>query len=227
VAWSIFREGGGPGAAVTWARDLLKLIGAPQSLGNQQMVFDWETSEGGGGKFNPLNQGPVPGHPELTTTGSQYGGGAADFASWQAGLTGASDYLHMPAYAGILGALQANNPAGARAALIASPWAASHYGDHLSDAPLPGKASALPPGGGGVDTGGGAGLNLNPLDGFGIPAVLSQEVSGIVKTVAFVGPVVLAGVALIAAGVWKATSPAREKATEAAGDVAPLALAAV
>jgi hypothetical protein len=194
------------------------------------MVFDWETSEGGGGKFNPLNQGPVPNHPELTTTGSQYGGGAADFASWQAGLQGAKDYLNMPAYAGILSSLQANRPTEARAALIASPWAASHYGGHLSDAPLPGRASVLPPGGGAVDTGaggGGAGLNINPLDGFGIPAVLSQEVSGIVKTVALVGPVVLAGVGLIALGVWKATSPVRDKAGQAAQTAAPLALAAL
>lgn len=222
MAWSIFREGGGAGAAVTWARDLLKMIGAPQTAGNTQMIFDWETSEGGGGKFNPLNQGPVPGHPELTTTGSQYGGGAADFAGWQAGLTGASDYLHMPAYAGILAGLQANNPAGARAALIASPWAASHYGGHLSDAPLPGKASALPPGGGiptldvTGNSGSGGGLNLNPFSALG----------GIAKEVTIMGPLILAGVALVAAGAWKATSPARAKATEAAGDVAPLALAA-
>lgn len=227
MPWSIFSEGGGAGAAVTWAADLLKLIGAPQSAGNRQMIFDWETSEGGGGKFNPLNQGPVPGHPELTTTGSQYGGGAADFASWQAGLTGASDYLHMPAYAGILAGLKSNNPEGARAALIASPWAASHYGGHLSDAPLPGKASALAPGGGGVTSGGGgAGLNLNPLDGFGIPGVLTQEVGGIVKELALVGPLVLAGVALIVAGVWKATSPARARASQAAEQAAPLLAAA-
>jgi hypothetical protein len=40
------------------------------------------------------------------------------------------------------------------------------------------------------------------------------------------GPLILAGVALVAAGVWKATSPARQKATDAAGQAAPLALAA-
>src|SRR5262245_10008700 len=128
MAWSIFTQGGGQGAALTWARDLLKTIGAPESAGNQQFVYDWEVSEGGGGKFNPLNQGPVPGHPELTTTGSQFGGGAADFASWQAGLTGAADYLAMPNFSAVADALRSNNPAAARTALIASPWAASHYG---------------------------------------------------------------------------------------------------
>jgi len=146
MAWSIFQEGGGPGAAGTWAQDLLKAIGAPVSPGNQQFIYDWEVSEGGGGKFNPLNQGPVPGQPGLTTTGSQFGGGAADYASWQAGLQGAVDYLHMPNYKAVLSNLKANNPAAARAALWASPWAGSHYGygSAWSNDPFPGKTSVLP-----------------------------------------------------------------------------------
>src|SRR5271166_362077 len=95
MAWSIFTDGGGSGAAVTWAQDLLTAIGAPLSAGNVQFVYDWEESEGGGGKYNPLNQGDVSGQPNLTSTGSQYGGGAADFVSWQAGITGAAAYLNM------------------------------------------------------------------------------------------------------------------------------------
>lgn len=150
MAWSIFTQGGGSGAALTWARDLLAKIGAPQTPGNQQFVYDWETSEGGGGKYNPLNQGPVPGQPGLTSTGQQYGGGAADFVSWQAGLQGASDYLHMPAYAGVLSGLKANDPAGARTALWDSGWAASHYGygSRWSNAPVPGHAAVLTGSGG-------------------------------------------------------------------------------
>lgn len=128
MPWSIFQEGGGKGAAVTWAQNLLKSLGVPQSAQNVQFVYDWELAEGGGGKYNPLNQGPVPGHPELTTTGSQYGGGAADFASWNAGLQGAVDYLNMPAYAGIVKGLKSSNYQTAEHALWASPWAASHYG---------------------------------------------------------------------------------------------------
>lgn len=232
MPWSIFTQGGGQGAALTWARDLLKMLGAPESKGNQQFVYDWEVSEGGGGKYNPLNQGPVPGHPELTTTGSQFGGGAADFASWQAGLTGAVDYLGMDNFRDIATALRANNPQAARTALIASPWAASHYGygSGFSDAALPGQASALPPAGGGVDStaggGGGPGLDLNPLNGFGIPGVLTHEVGGIVKEVALVGPLVLAGVALVVVGLVKATG-LKQKAESAAQDAAPLAMAAI
>lgn len=149
MAWSIFSQGGGQGAAVTWAEDLLARLGLPPNVqkdpGAIQFVYDWELSEGGGGLYNPLNQGPVPGHPELTSTGPQYGGGAADFVSWQAGLTGAVDYLNMPNFEPILASLKADDPVGARAALIASPWAKSHYsgGSHFATAPLPGKGSAL------------------------------------------------------------------------------------
>src|SRR6266571_965093 len=156
MPWSIFTQGGGQGAALTWARELLRKIGAPLSVGNQQVIYDWEVSEGGGGKFNPLNQGPVPGHPELTTTGSQFGGGAADYASWAAGLTGAADYLAMGNFTAIADNLRAGRPQAARAA-------------------------ALPPAG---DAGGGGtapGLNLNPLDGFGIPAVLTAEATALLK----------------------------------------------
>lgn len=219
MPWSIFTDGGGQGAALTWARDLLSKIGAPESASNVQMVYDWEVSEGGGGKFNPLNQGPVPGHPELTTTGSQFGGGAADFASWDAGLTGASDYLSFPNFIGIKDALLKGDGSGARSALIASPWAASHYGggSGFSDQPVPGKASALGPSGGQVTPGSGdsgsvPGLNANPLDGFGIPAALGS----IVKPFVFTAPLILAGAALIVLGLARATG-IQKKTEEATG----------
>jgi hypothetical protein len=145
MAWSIFTQGGGDGAALTWAENLLKQMGAPVTPGNEQFVYDWEQSEGGGGAYNPLNEGDVPGHPELTTTGSQYGGGAADYANYADGITGAIDYLDMPNYTAVKAAIMANNPTAAKAALIASPWAASHYGygSAFSNAPLPGQATSL------------------------------------------------------------------------------------
>lgn len=165
MAWSIFQQGGGKGAAVTWAQDLLELIGAPVTAGNVQFIYDWEVSEGGGGKYNPLNQGPVPNHPELTTTGSQYGGGAADFASYQAGLQGASDYLNMPNYTAVKAAIMNNDPTAARSALINSPWAASHYGNgsaFASDTP-PAPSPLIDTGGSTVDASFGHG---NPWAGI-------------------------------------------------------------
>lgn len=145
MAWSVFTQGGGDGAALTWAQQLLQALGAPVTPGDEQFIYDWEQSEGGGGKYNPLNQGPVPGQPQLTTTGSQYGGGAADYASYAAGIQGAVDYLNMSNYTAVKQALMNNDPQGARSALIASPWASSHYGygAAFSNAPLPGQATSL------------------------------------------------------------------------------------
>lgn len=150
--WSIFTQGGGPGAAATWADDALREIGAPLKTDNEQFIYDWEVSEGGGGAYNPLNQGPDPNHPNYTSTGSQYGGGAANYTSWQTGLKGTKDYLNMPAYSSIRDDLRSDNPVQARTDLINSPWAGSHYGggSGFSDAALPGKKSALSPAGGNV-----------------------------------------------------------------------------
>lgn len=161
MPWSIFTDGGGKPVARGWADALLNQIGAPVTPGNEQLVYDWEVSEGGGGKFNPLNQGPVPGHPELTSTGSQYGGGAADFVSWQAGIDGAADYLNMSNFSKIRDDLQHNNPAQARADIIASPWAASHYGggSGFSSEALPGQANAIP-----VTSGSGSSTVTNAQD---------------------------------------------------------------
>jgi hypothetical protein len=198
MAWSIFTQGGGKGAAKTWATDLLKKIGAPLTAGNEQMIYDWEVSEGGGGKYNPLNQGPVPGDPSLTTTGSQYGGGAADYASWDAGLQGAADYLGMPSFTGIENALVNSDPQSARNALIASPWAASHYGggSAFSDEALPGQASALAPDGGGTtSSAGGSGLDLNPLSG----------ITSTIQEAAVLVPILLGAAAIGAYGIIKAS----------------------
>jgi hypothetical protein len=170
MAWSIFTNGGGDSVAVAWAKQFLQTIGAPVTPGNTEFVYQWEKSEGGGGAYNPLNQGPVPGQPQLTTTGSQYGGGAADYASWQAGLTGAAAYLNMPYYTQVLSDLKANDPAGARTALWQSPWAASHYGygTNWSNVPLPGNASTVTP------------LNpsTQPTSGSGSPTAQTTAASG-------------------------------------------------
>src|SRR6266567_2752560 len=76
MPWSIFQQGGGPGAAATWSEEALRRIGAPANTPNKQLIYDWEVSEGGGGAYNPLNEGPDPGKPWLSG-GSHYGGGSA------------------------------------------------------------------------------------------------------------------------------------------------------
>jgi len=208
MPWSIFTQGGGPGAAATWADDLLSEIGAPATPGNEQLVYDWEVSEGGGGAYNPLNQGPVPGRPDLTTTGQQYGGGAADFAGWDAGLKGAAAYLSMPNFSAIKDALIGNDPAAARSAIIGSPWAASHYGggSNFSDAPLPGKKSALP---------GLGSIDLNPV--HWLTGGVTSAVGGLVKDVenlAIPVPIVTAAAGLGVLGLYLMTKGPRRALEE-------------
>lgn len=168
--WSIFTDGGGQGAALTWAQDLISAAGLPNTAANRQFIYDWEVSEGGGGQYNPLNQGPVPGQPQLTTSGQQFGGGAANYASWQAGIQGSVDFLNMPAYSSVLAALkQGNNYAQAESALWASPWASSHYGygSLWSTSTPPGQATSLAAGGGSVTAGGiGASGSATQTTGF-------------------------------------------------------------
>lgn len=210
MAWSIFSDGGGQGAAATWADDLLHKIGAPRSPGNEQFIYDWEVSEGGGGRYNPLNQGPVPGHPELTSTGPQYGGGAADYVSWAAGLAGAADYLGMASFTGIRDALRANRPAAARSALISSPWAQSHYGggSAFSNAPLPGHKSALP---GGMGSAGNGFSLTNPSTWLpSLTGGITASIGTAVKEAVIMGPLLLLGAGLIGAGIWKAAGGTRK-----------------
>lgn len=145
MAWSIFSDGGGDGAAFSWALRLLQALGAPTTQSNITFIYQWEKSEGGGGQYNPLNQGTVPGNSSLTQSGNQYGGGAADYVSWQAGIQGAVDYLHMSNYTKVLTALKAGDGNAAKVALWNSPWASSHYGygKGWSDAALPSQESPL------------------------------------------------------------------------------------
>ena len=221
MPWSIFTQGGGSGAAATWAQDLLGSASQEWGVnvdtpGNEQVIYDWEVSEGGGGQYNPLNQGPVPNHPELTTTGSQYGGGAADFASIPAGIQGAIDYLDMPNFAGIKAALEQNNPAAARQAIIASPWAASHYngGSSFSSSPLPGQANAI------------TGSSTSPatLTGFSIPGLggISSGITSDIKTAAGYVLAIGGGVALVVLGVFKTANPGKS-VSQTVSQAAPLA----
>lgn len=216
MAWSIFSQKGGKGVAVTWANDLLDAIGAPKSAGNVQVIYDWEVSEGGGGKYNPLNQGPVPGHPELTTTGSQYGGGAADYASWQAGITGAKDYLGMANFRAIKNALVSGNSSAARNAIINSPWAASHYGhgSAFSNEPPPGAASALPGVGTGTADATQAGLVTGVAGSF-FDALLKKLGLPDLKDLAERAAIIILGTVLLIAGIIE-ISGAKQKTIEIA-----------
>jgi hypothetical protein len=201
MPWSIFSDGGGDSAAVTWAKQLLQTLGAPLTSGNISFIYDWEKAEGGGGKYNPLNQGPDPRHPNYTTTGEQYGGGAADYASWQDGILGAADYLHMGNYKGVLNALLAGDPAAARSALIASPWAASHYdgGASFPDTPAP---DAGGPNAGNGYTNPTGDQNAGLSDVGGALSTFGREI----RDLAIITPFVLGGLVLVVMGIGQTSA---------------------
>jgi hypothetical protein len=118
------------GSRASFAKALLKAIGAPLSAGNIKAVTSWETIEGGGfgnqAANNPMNLNPGkanwPGHNA---------DGAWAFPTLADGLKYTAQYLGMSNYSGILSALKADTKGSGISvinAIMDSPWAQSHYG---------------------------------------------------------------------------------------------------
>ena len=111
-----------------WAHALLTALGDPQTSCNFNAVTAWERAEGGGfgnqASYNPLNVNPGagagwPGSPAI---------GAWAFPDAATGLEYTVRTLNNGDYGGILAALRAGNSARAVCdAIMASPWAQSHY----------------------------------------------------------------------------------------------------
>lgn len=125
--------GAGLGTHAGWARSLLAADRLPVTSCNMNAVLEWEAREGGGfgnqASFNPLNVNPGPGagwpgHNAI---------GAWAFPDAATGLRYTVSTLNNGNYGGILAALRAGNDAQAVCnAIMASPWAASHYNGTLS-----------------------------------------------------------------------------------------------
>lgn len=127
MAWSIFTGPNGNASAVAYAETVLEDLKLPTTNTRIKFIYDWEKSEGGGGQFNPLNLGAgFPG----TTSGNQYGGGAANYESLSASASGVAEQLQQPSYATVLDALDSNTFTYGRAesAIEGTGWAAGHYG---------------------------------------------------------------------------------------------------
>ena len=125
--------GGNLSTPAGWAHALLKDDGFPRTSCNMNAVMTWERFEGGGfgnqAAYNPLNVNPGP--------GAGWPGGNADgawaFDNAGDGLRYTLQTLNLPAYAGIRSALQSgDDPQGVCDAIMASPWAASHYNGQLT-----------------------------------------------------------------------------------------------
>jgi hypothetical protein len=116
-----------------WAKAFLAEDSLPVTVCDFSAVTEWERREGGGfgnqAAFNPLNVNPGagagwPGHAAI---------GAWAFPSAATGLQYTVATLNNGDYAGILTTLRAGNNAQAVCdAIMASPWAASHYDGTLA-----------------------------------------------------------------------------------------------
>lgn len=115
----------------SFATSLLDAIGAPATPANVSFVEGWETLEGGAfnnaAAYNPLNTSyQLPG--SVSFTSGSPGGGVQAYGSGQQGIAATAKTLLTSYYTGIVNALRGNNQTAAAEALVASPWAASHYG---------------------------------------------------------------------------------------------------
>jgi len=212
-----------------WADQLLGSIGAPDTPTNVTLLEDWQTAEGGSTNnpdaFNPFNTtrntdaagNPLGGTPTNSV-------GVLSFPTWQAGEAATAATLEQNNMTGILADLQLGAPvATTEAAIAASPWGTTSF----PGSPSPSSAGTAPPG----TTRGAAttlaGFNANPFDLFGIPQTIGGSVASSIWSE--VGPfivkaiLVLAGLGVIAMGLWKTTSSTREKAQGEAQKAAPLA----
>lgn len=116
------------GTHAGWARALLAADSLPQTSCNLNAVLAWERAEGGGfgnqAAYNPLNVNPGPGAgwPGYNATG------AWAFPDAATGLRYTVRTLNNGNYGAILAALRAGDSAQRVCnAIMASPWAASHY----------------------------------------------------------------------------------------------------
>lgn len=165
----------------TWAQALLAKIGAPADDQNTQAVVAWETAEGGHwhntATYNPLNTTQSePGAYPINSAGVEA------YTSWDQGLTATTATLQNGAYAPILSALATGtDPQSVLDAIVASPWGTTS-----------------------ISLGSGS-----PTTAAGSPgatdASLTSAVTGSVSNLVFTALFILGGVALLVAGIGKAT----------------------
>jgi len=119
--------GNGQGRDDAFYAAVLTGIGAPVNSKTVTFMRAWAKLEGGSASWNPFNTtAPMPGATSYNSVGVR------NYASRQDGITATIRTLVNSGkgtyYKGIIAALRRNDPRGAVAALVASPWSGSHYG---------------------------------------------------------------------------------------------------
>lgn len=115
-----------------WARDVLSALGNDHpSAATVAFLVTWTIAEDGSdgalSRNNLLNTTQC-GHNQTSAINGDGACGVAGYATYQDGIDATIDTMTQANFSAIAAALQANDPAAARAALFASPWAESHYG---------------------------------------------------------------------------------------------------
>lgn len=119
------------GTNESWAKLVMMDGGWPQTDANVTVFLQWMRQENGvddwWNRNNPLNNG----------WGSGGGGGFGSYANLRIAAQQAAENLQRPLFAGIAACFAAGQ-GGCKDAIVASPWAASHYanGTHWSLSPV-------------------------------------------------------------------------------------------
>jgi hypothetical protein len=123
-----------------WASAVLKGIGAPVTNNNISNMEKWMASE------EPASSWLTNNDPLNTTKAGKGKIGTMKYATVGDGINATVATLNQSNFSSIKHALRTNAPfAVFQAAVVASPWAAGHYGGQLSSTPLQATASGADP----------------------------------------------------------------------------------
>lgn len=116
------------GSREAWARDVLAGLGNVQpSAATVTFMVEWSLAEDAGDGAMARNNLWNTTQPGFHDLGCMNEDCVRTYATYQDGVAATLQTLSYGYYAEVVAGLQTNDPARAKAGLIASPWAASHY----------------------------------------------------------------------------------------------------
>lgn len=226
----------------TWAEQLLEDVNK-ESAGSPQIPIDantvgdilhWMPAE------EPTSDWFDRNNPLNASLGTSASDGTGSYADLSTGAWETAAMINQQNMSGIRAALAADDPvSGFSPAVVASPWASSHYGgdpQHIAEtspgggpapttAGAPGSLPAVNASLTSSPTATTAGLNANPFDLFGIPQSAASALWAEVGPFLAKALLVIGGLGLGIIGLAKATDVG-PKLKSATAQAAPLAAAA-
>lgn len=134
---------GSPGSAAGWASAVLQDAGLPSTQNNIDNMLRWMSAEEPASNWSDRN------NPLNASLGTSAADGTGSYASLAQGAQFTAQMIKQQNMSGIYNALASNSDINAfSAAVVASPWASSHYGgdpNHLATIPVPaGDTNMIP-----------------------------------------------------------------------------------